>query len=91
MAAPARLPPGGRHHGLLKITNGRRRWSPWATMRWLERTKMNCALLIYVIFLKTIADFRKDIGEAVGRVCRQFVVLCRRLEPFSEAERCDRW
>jgi transposase len=33
---------------------------------------------------KTIADFRKDNGEA-RKVCREFVVLCRRLELFSEA------
>jgi transposase len=38
---------------------------------------------------KTIADFRKDNGEAIRKVCREFVVLCRRLELFSEAERCD--
>jgi transposase len=30
---------------------------------------------------KTIADFRKDNGEAIRRVCREFVVLCRRLWP----------
>src|SRR6202795_4755461 len=34
---------------------------------------------------KTIADFRKDNGEAISKVCREFVVLCRRLELFSEA------
>src|ERR1700678_1782612 len=34
---------------------------------------------------KTIADFRKDNGEAICQVCREFVVLCRRLEMFSEA------
>ena len=34
---------------------------------------------------KTVADFRKDNGEAIRRVCREFVVLCRRLELFSEA------
>ena len=34
---------------------------------------------------KTIADFRKDNGEAIHKVCREFVVLCRRLELFSEA------
>src|ERR1700681_3808125 len=28
---------------------------------------------------KTIADFRKDNGEAVRAVCRQFVMLCGRL------------
>ena len=32
---------------------------------------------------KTIADFRKDNGEAIRRVCREFVVLCRRLELFA--------
>jgi hypothetical protein len=34
---------------------------------------------------KTIADFRKDNGEAIQKVCREFVVLCRRLELLSEA------
>jgi transposase len=32
-----------------------------------------------------LADFRKDNGEAIRKVCREFVVLCRRLELFSEA------
>jgi transposase len=34
---------------------------------------------------KTIADFRKDNGKAIRNVCREFVVLCRRLDLFSEA------
>jgi transposase len=34
---------------------------------------------------KTIADFRKDNGEAIRKVCREFVVLCRRLNLFTEA------
>ena len=34
---------------------------------------------------KTIANFRKDNGKAIRRVCRELVVLCRRLELFSEA------
>ena len=33
---------------------------------------------------KTIADFRKDNGPAIKATCRQFVVLCRRLDLFSE-------
>jgi transposase len=33
---------------------------------------------------KTIADFRKDNGEAIRKVCREFVLLCRRLDLFSE-------
>jgi transposase len=36
---------------------------------------------------KTIADFRKDKGEAIRKVCREFVVLCRRLELFCDARR----
>jgi len=34
---------------------------------------------------KTIADFRKDNGEAIRLVCREFVVLCRKLNLFSNA------
>ena len=34
---------------------------------------------------KTIADFRKDNGKAIRRVCSQFVVLCRQLNLFCEA------
>ena len=34
---------------------------------------------------KTIADFRKDNGSAIRKVCAQFVALCRRLELFAEA------
>src|SRR5713101_4209828 len=32
---------------------------------------------------KTIADFRKDNGEAIRAVCRQFVELCRQLGLFT--------
>jgi transposase len=34
---------------------------------------------------KTIADFRKDNGQAIRSVCREFIVLCRGLNLFSEA------
>jgi transposase len=34
---------------------------------------------------KTIANFRKDNGKAIGKVCRQFVVLCQQLDLFSDA------
>ncbi len=34
---------------------------------------------------KTIADFRKDNGDAIRLVCREFVMLCRKLQLFSEA------
>ncbi len=34
---------------------------------------------------KTIADFRRDNGPAIQAACRQFVLLCRKLNLFSEA------
>src|SRR6516225_9470509 len=34
---------------------------------------------------KTIADFRKDYGTAIQATCRQFVLLCRKLDLFSDA------
>jgi transposase len=34
---------------------------------------------------KTIADFRKNNGAAIRQVCREFVLLCRRLDLFSQA------
>ena len=34
---------------------------------------------------KTISDFRKDNGKAIRLVCREFVVLCRKLNLFKDA------
>jgi len=34
---------------------------------------------------KTIADFRRDNGAAIRKVCREFVLLCRRLGLFTQA------
>lgn len=34
---------------------------------------------------KTIANFRKDNGKAICKVCSQFVVLCRQLNLLTEA------
>jgi transposase len=34
---------------------------------------------------KTIADFRHDNGKAIRQVCKEFVVLCRSLNLFSDA------
>lgn len=34
---------------------------------------------------KTIADFRKDNTKAIQSVCREFVLLCRKLDLFSHA------
>jgi len=35
---------------------------------------------------KTISDFRKDNSKAIRGVCREFVVLCRRLNLFTQSE-----
>ena len=35
---------------------------------------------------KTIADFRKDNGDAIRAVCRQFVFICQRLHMFDGGE-----
>ncbi len=35
---------------------------------------------------KAIADFRKDNGEAIRKVCGAFVLLCRRLGLLGEAK-----
>ncbi|MBO8144617.1 MAG: IS1182 family transposase [Thermodesulfobacterium sp.] len=32
---------------------------------------------------KTIADFRKDNKQAIKRVCREFILLCKKLDLFS--------
>jgi transposase len=34
---------------------------------------------------KTIANFRKDNGRPIRKVCRQFVVLCQKLDLFAQA------
>src|SRR5499427_5673777 len=34
---------------------------------------------------KTIADFRRDNGKALRKVCGEFVLLCRKLNLFSQS------
>ena len=34
---------------------------------------------------KTIAEFRKNNGEAIRLVCREFVMLCKKLDLFADA------
>jgi transposase len=58
-----------------------------------RRLERECQRNIEVIWLtgqlapdfKTIADFRKDNGPAICKVCREFIVLCRRLNLLSVA------
>ena len=61
-----------------------------ASSRRLER---ECQRNVEVMWLtgrlapdfKTIADFRRDSGAAIQKVCRQFIVLCRNLRLFTQA------
>ena len=58
-----------------------------------RRLERECQRNIELIWLtgqlapdfKTIADFRKDNGQAIREVCREFVALCRKLDLFSAA------
>jgi transposase len=34
---------------------------------------------------KTISDFRKNNGKAIKKVCKEFVLLCRKMDLFSDA------
>jgi transposase len=58
-----------------------------------RRLERECQRNIELIWLtgrlapdfKTIADFRKDNGGAIAKVCREFVMLCRKLGLLSVA------
>ncbi len=58
-----------------------------------RRLERECQRNIEVMWLtaqlapdfKTIADFRKDNGPAIRKVCREFIVLCRKLDLLSMA------
>src|SRR5262252_6181160 len=58
-----------------------------------RRLERECQRNIEVIWLtgqlapdfKTIADFRKDNGAAIRKVCREFIVLCRKLDLLGMA------
>src|SRR5450432_2592133 len=58
-----------------------------------RRRERECQRNIELIWLtgrlapdfKTIADFRKDNSEAICKVCREFVALCRRIDLLGEA------
>ena len=61
-----------------------------ASSRRLERETQRNVELVWLTGrlmpdFKTIADFRRDNGEAIRRVCREFVLLCRQLQLFGDA------
>ena len=61
-----------------------------ASSRRLEREAQRNMELIWLTSrlmpdFKTIADFRRDNGTAIQATCRQFVLLCRKLDLFSDA------
>src|SRR6202795_5414925 len=58
-----------------------------------RRLERECQRIVELVWLtghlmpdfKTIADFRRDYGEPIRKVCRAFVLLCRRLDLLGEA------
>jgi hypothetical protein len=38
--------------------------------------------------MRSIADFRKDNGTAIRKVCPEFIVLCRKLDLLRMASVC---
>ena len=61
-----------------------------ASSRRLEREAQRNVELMWLIGrlapdFKTIADFRRDNGQAIGKVCREFVELSRDLGLFGDA------
>jgi transposase len=58
--------------------------------RWLEREAGRNLEVIWLVRRltpddKTIADFRKDNGPAIRKVCAQFVALCRQMSLLTKA------
>src|SRR5436190_7509932 len=56
--------------------------------RGLEREASRNLELIWLLRklrpdFKTVADFRRDNGKAIKSVCREFILLCRKLELFG--------
>ena len=61
-----------------------------ASSRRLEREAARNVELMWLIGRlapdhKTIADFRRDNGEAIRKACSRFVLLCRRMGLFGDA------
>jgi transposase len=89
-AAPAATGRPGYHPSVLLKTYIYGYLNRIQSSRRLERETQRNLELIWLTGrltpdFKTIADFRKDNGPAIRRVCREFVVLCRSLNLFSEA------
>ena len=58
--------------------------------RRLERETQRNVELMWLIGrltpdFKTIADFRKDNGKAIRSACQKFILICRKLELFSQS------
>ena len=74
---------------LLKIYNYEDLNRIQSSRRLEQETQRNIELMWLTARLmpdfKTIANFRKDNGRAIRQVCRQFIVLGRQLNLFSQA------
>src|ERR671916_2236349 len=89
-AAPAPTGRPGYHPGVLLKLYVYGYLNRIASSRRLEREALRNVELMWLTGRlapdhKTIADFRRDNGPAIKRVCGQFVLLCRCLGLFGEA------
>src|SRR5918995_1135740 len=89
-AAPASTGRPGYHPAMLLKLSVYGYLTRIASSRRLEREAARNVELMWLIGRlapdhKTIADFRRDNGPAIKRVCGQFVLLCRRLGLFGDA------
>src|SRR5918997_456106 len=89
-AAPAPTGRPGYHPGVLLKLYVYGYLNRVASSRRLEREAQRNVELMWLTGRlapdhKTIADFRRDNGEAVRKACSRFVLLCRRMGLFSDA------
>ncbi len=89
-AAPAPTGRPGYHPGVLLKLYVYGYLNRIASSRRLEREAQRNVELMWLTGRlapdhKTIADFRRDNGEAIRKVCSRFVLLCRRMGLFSNA------
>src|SRR5437899_6885504 len=89
---PTTRPAGGRHSRNSRRSSRRvrtRAVCPFLRLLMERETQRNVELMWLTGRLmpdfKTLANFRKDNGPAIRNVCRQFIVLCRKLDLFSQA------
>src|SRR5262252_10009996 len=82
-----------RFHGVDPEVTGRPSYHPSVLLKSSRRLEREAGRNVEVMWLtgrlvpdqKTIADFRKDNGPAIRKVCAQFIALCREIGLLTKA------